>query len=225
MSEDVVDQPPPPPPSGEDWPARIEQLLGEAESAPSVEERVDRALPGGRDLRAPAERSERRAGDVAGGAGAGSDQRARRAGDGAGGAQQRLLEGADRHHRRGGVRAGRPQAVGGPVGADRVLGRERPGHARRGRQRRARGAEPRAQPRRRAGAAGGPVPAAAQLGQLRRDPDSQTPARDRRSVQAAGVVPRGAPLRAAARWARWRAWRASARRPPTGSRPPMRCAS
>jgi len=40
MSEDVVDQPPPPPSSGEDWPARIEQLLGEAESAPSVEERV-----------------------------------------------------------------------------------------------------------------------------------------------------------------------------------------
>ena len=39
MSEDVVDQPPPPS-SGEDWPARIEQLLGEAESAPSVEERV-----------------------------------------------------------------------------------------------------------------------------------------------------------------------------------------
>jgi golgin subfamily B member 1 len=39
MSEDVVDQPPPP--SGEDWPARIEQLLGEAEAAPSVGERVD----------------------------------------------------------------------------------------------------------------------------------------------------------------------------------------
>jgi tetratricopeptide (TPR) repeat protein len=40
MSEDLVDQPPPPPPSGEDWPARIEQLLSEAEAAPSLEERV-----------------------------------------------------------------------------------------------------------------------------------------------------------------------------------------
>ena len=39
MSEDVVDQPPPP--SGEDWPARIDQLLGEAEAAPSTGERVD----------------------------------------------------------------------------------------------------------------------------------------------------------------------------------------
>ena len=39
MSDDVVDQPPPP--SGEDWPARIDQLLGEAEAAPSVGERVD----------------------------------------------------------------------------------------------------------------------------------------------------------------------------------------
>ena len=38
MSEDVVDQPPPP--SGEDWPARIEQLLGEAEAAPSPGERA-----------------------------------------------------------------------------------------------------------------------------------------------------------------------------------------
>jgi golgin subfamily B member 1 len=38
MSEDVVDQPPPP--SGEDWPARIEQLLTEAEAAPSVGERA-----------------------------------------------------------------------------------------------------------------------------------------------------------------------------------------
>ena len=40
MSEDVVDQPTPAP-SGEDWPARIEELLGEAEAAPSVGERVD----------------------------------------------------------------------------------------------------------------------------------------------------------------------------------------
>jgi tetratricopeptide (TPR) repeat protein len=42
MSE-TVDQPPPPPapPSGEDWPARIEQLLTEAEAAPSVGERTD----------------------------------------------------------------------------------------------------------------------------------------------------------------------------------------
>ncbi|HEY7375473.1 MAG TPA: tetratricopeptide repeat protein, partial [Polyangia bacterium] len=40
MSEDLIDQPPPPPPSGEDWPARIEQLLSEAEAAPSLEERV-----------------------------------------------------------------------------------------------------------------------------------------------------------------------------------------
>src|SRR5262245_25548111 len=39
MSEDVVDQPPPP--SGEDWPARIEQLLTEAETAPSVGERAN----------------------------------------------------------------------------------------------------------------------------------------------------------------------------------------
>src|SRR4029078_1149232 len=38
MSEDVVDQPPPP--SGEDWPARIEQLLTEAEAAPSVADRA-----------------------------------------------------------------------------------------------------------------------------------------------------------------------------------------
>src|SRR5262245_54698983 len=38
MSEDVVDQPPPP--SGEDWPARIEELLTEAEAAPSVGERA-----------------------------------------------------------------------------------------------------------------------------------------------------------------------------------------
>jgi tetratricopeptide (TPR) repeat protein len=38
MSEDVVDQPPPP--SGEDWPARIEQLLTEAEAAPSPGERA-----------------------------------------------------------------------------------------------------------------------------------------------------------------------------------------
>jgi hypothetical protein len=37
MSEDLVDQPPPPPPpSGEDWQARIEQLLTEAEAAPSL---------------------------------------------------------------------------------------------------------------------------------------------------------------------------------------------
>ncbi|HMF42264.1 MAG TPA: hypothetical protein VKQ32_16430 [Polyangia bacterium] len=40
MSEDLIDQPPPPPPSGEDWPARIEQLLNEAETAPSVAERA-----------------------------------------------------------------------------------------------------------------------------------------------------------------------------------------
>ena len=41
MSEDLIDQPPPPPgpPSGEDWPARIEELLGEAEAAASVAER------------------------------------------------------------------------------------------------------------------------------------------------------------------------------------------
>jgi tetratricopeptide (TPR) repeat protein len=39
MSEDLIDQPPPPP-SGEDWPARIEQLLTEAEAAPSVAERA-----------------------------------------------------------------------------------------------------------------------------------------------------------------------------------------
>jgi tetratricopeptide (TPR) repeat protein len=39
MSEDVVDQPPPPS-SGEDWPARIEQLLTEAEAAPSIAERA-----------------------------------------------------------------------------------------------------------------------------------------------------------------------------------------
>jgi tetratricopeptide (TPR) repeat protein len=38
MSEDIVDQPPPT--SGEDWPARIEQLLTEAETAPSVGERA-----------------------------------------------------------------------------------------------------------------------------------------------------------------------------------------
>jgi len=40
MSEDLIDQPPPPPPSGEDWPARIEELLAEAEAAPSVAERI-----------------------------------------------------------------------------------------------------------------------------------------------------------------------------------------
>jgi len=40
MSEDLIDQPPPPPPSGEDWPARIEQLLSEAEAAPTVAERA-----------------------------------------------------------------------------------------------------------------------------------------------------------------------------------------
>ena len=39
MSE-TVDQPPPPS-SGEDWSARIEQLLTEAEAAPSVAERAD----------------------------------------------------------------------------------------------------------------------------------------------------------------------------------------
>jgi tetratricopeptide (TPR) repeat protein len=39
MSE-TVDQPPPPS-SGEDWPARIEQLLTEAEAAPSVAERAN----------------------------------------------------------------------------------------------------------------------------------------------------------------------------------------
>jgi tetratricopeptide (TPR) repeat protein len=41
MSEDIVDQPPPPPPSGEDWPARIEQLLTEAEAASSTTDRAD----------------------------------------------------------------------------------------------------------------------------------------------------------------------------------------
>src|SRR5262245_2133440 len=43
MSEDLIDQPPPPsspPPSGEDWPARIEQLLSEAEAAPTAGERA-----------------------------------------------------------------------------------------------------------------------------------------------------------------------------------------
>jgi golgin subfamily B member 1 len=40
MSEDIVDQPPPPP-SGEDWNERVEQLLAEAEAAPSVGERVE----------------------------------------------------------------------------------------------------------------------------------------------------------------------------------------
>ena len=44
-------------------------------------------------------------------------------------------------------------------------------------------------------------------------------------VQAAGVVPRGAPLRAAAPGRARGPGAASARRPPTGSRPPMRCAS
>src|SRR5438093_13464241 len=39
MSPDIVDQPPPPP-SGEDWPARIEELLVEAEAAPSTAERA-----------------------------------------------------------------------------------------------------------------------------------------------------------------------------------------
>ena len=39
MSEDIIDQPPPP--SGEDWPARIDQLLGEAEAASSIGERAD----------------------------------------------------------------------------------------------------------------------------------------------------------------------------------------
>src|SRR6187401_1573371 len=39
MSE-TVDQPPPPP-SGEDWPARIEELLTEAEAAPSIGERAN----------------------------------------------------------------------------------------------------------------------------------------------------------------------------------------
>ena len=39
MSE-TVDQPPPPP-SGEDWPARIEELLTEAETAPSIGERAN----------------------------------------------------------------------------------------------------------------------------------------------------------------------------------------
>ena len=89
----------------------------------------------------------------------------------------RLLERADRDHRRGGVGPGRAQAVGRPVGADRVLGRERPGPARGGGERRARGAEPAPDPRRRAGAARGSVPAAAQLGSLRRDPGAQAPAR------------------------------------------------
>ena len=45
MSEDIVDRPPAPapepPPPGEDWPARIEQLLTEAEAAPSVAERAE----------------------------------------------------------------------------------------------------------------------------------------------------------------------------------------
>ncbi|HXT99781.1 MAG TPA: tetratricopeptide repeat protein, partial [Polyangia bacterium] len=39
MSE-TIDQPPPPP-SGEDWPARIEELLTEAEAAPSIAERAN----------------------------------------------------------------------------------------------------------------------------------------------------------------------------------------
>ena len=58
MSEDIADRPsaPAPPPSGEDWPARIEQLLTEAEAAPSVAER-------GEVLCRVAEIYERRLGD------------------------------------------------------------------------------------------------------------------------------------------------------------------
>ena len=45
MSEDTVDRPPAPPPSqppsGDDWPARIDELLTEAEAAPSVAERAE----------------------------------------------------------------------------------------------------------------------------------------------------------------------------------------
>ena len=42
MSEDFADPPPPdPPPPPEDWAARIEELLAEAEAAPSMAERIE----------------------------------------------------------------------------------------------------------------------------------------------------------------------------------------
>ena len=209
MSETVDQPPPPPPPSGEDWSARIEQLLTEAEAAPSVGERRD-------VLCRIAEIYERRLADPNG---ALVTLQAALEQDPTSG---RVVQEMERVARSSGCwkeliaitaevasGPGRPEAVGGPVGPDRVLERERPGAARRGGQRGARGAEPRAQPRRRAGAAGGSVQAAAQLGSLRRDPRrTSTSSRPEDPVQAAGGVPRGAALRAAARRARWPAWRA-----------------